>query len=254
MQPAIPHDPVLVLNPEGRSRVVVVCEHASRFIPPVFDRLGLDDAALKSHIAWDPGAVDVAHGLAKCLNAKLITSNVSRLVFDCNRPPYAHDAIPVRSEKINVPGNVNLTAAQRDNRTISYYDPFRTCLAAVIAATPDPIIITVHSFTPIYHGTPRTVEIGILHDSDDRLANAMKQIGTSYTNLKVAINDPYGPEDGVTHTLKEHAIKSGHLNVMLEIRNDLIADANHQDAMAECLAKWLSAALAILDVTEGVKC
>ena len=82
----------------------------------------------------------------------------------------------------------------------------------------------------------------------------MIQVAPSHTDLKVAINDPYGPKDGVTHTLKEHAIKAGHLNVMLEIRNDLIADAQSQDAMATCLAKWLSNALAILGVSEGVQC
>jgi predicted N-formylglutamate amidohydrolase len=254
LQRAIPHDPVLVLNPEGRSNVVVVCEHASRFIPPEFENLGLDDLVRQSHIAWDPGALGVAHGLAKCLDAKLIASNVSRLVVDCNRPPSARDAMPERGETMDVPGNMNLTAAQRDKRTSRYYDPFHASLGAAIAAIQDPIVVTVHSFTRIFHGTPRNVEIGILHDTDDRLANTMKQIAPSHTNLKVAINDPYGPEDGVTHTLKEHAIKVGHLNVMLEIRNDLIADAQSQDAMATCLAKWLSNALAILGVSEGVQC
>ena len=254
LQPAITHDPVLVLNPEGQSNVILVCEHASRFIPPEFEDLGLDELARQSHIAWDPGAMGVAHALAMCLGAKLIAPNVSRLVYDCNRPPSARDAMPARSETIDVPGNTNLTAPQRDDRTDKYYNPFRASLAAIIAATPDPIIVTVHSFTPIYHGTQRTVEIGILHDSDARLADAMMQAASSHTNLKVAMNDPYGPKDGVTHTLKEHAITAGHLNVMIEIRNDLIADKSHQDAMATCLAEWLTDALAALGAPEGVQC
>ena len=254
LQSALPIDPVSVLNPEGRSRVVVVCEHASKFIPPEFDNLGLDEFASQSHIAWDPGSFGVARGLAKCLDAKLIASNVSRLVIDCNRPPFAQDAMPESSETMQVPGNVNLTAAQRDDRTTSYYNPFCTRLASIVASTQQPIIVTVHSFTPIFHGTPRTVEIGILHDSDDRLAKVMEQIATSHTDLKVELNAPYGPQDGVTHTLKEHAITAGYLNVMLEIRNDLITDTHHQDAMAECFAKWLLNALTILDVSDDVQC
>lgn len=254
MQPALPNDPVMVLNPEGRSSVVVVCEHASRFIPPAFGELGLDEAARQSHVAWDPGALEVARGLARRFDAKLIASNVSRLVYDCNRPPSAADAMPAHSEVTDVPGNANLTAAQRADRTARFYDPFRASLAAAIAATPDPILVTVHSFTPIYHAKPRAVEIGVLHDTDARLSDAMMQIVQAYTGMNVMINEPYGPADGVTHTLKEHAIKAGHLNVMLEIRNDLIETPQQQDAMSACLANWLSGALAALKVPVGVQC
>lgn len=254
MQPASPHDPVKVLNPEGRSCVVLVCEHASCFIPTEFGDLGLDSAARQSHIAWDPGALGVARGLANHFDAKLITSNVSRLIYDCNRPPSARDAMPARSEAVDVPVNANLTDAQRRDRIATYYDPFHACLAGAIAATPDPVIVTVHSFTPVYNGTPRTVEIGILHDTDARLADAMMQIARSRTSANVKINAPYGPDDGVTHTLKEHAIAAGHLNVMLEIRNDLIENLTQQDAMVDCLAGWLSDALTVLDVSVGARC
>jgi predicted N-formylglutamate amidohydrolase len=254
MQPALPKEPVLALNPEGRSCVIVVCEHASRFIPPAFCDLGLDEAARQSHIAWDPGALEVALGLAQRLDAKLIASNVSRLVYDCNRPPAAEGATPARSEVTEVPGNANLTSAQRDERTAIYYEPFRGSLAAAIAATPDPVIVTVHSFTPIYHAKPRAVEIGVLHDADTRLSGAMMQSVRAHTDLDVRINEPYGPEDGVTHTLKEHAIEAGHLNVMLEIRNDLIESPQQQDAMAACLASWLSDALGALNVSVGARC
>lgn len=251
---ATPNDPVYILHPEGRSSVIVVCEHASCFIPPEFGNLGLDDDALKSHIAWDPGALDVALGLAKRLDAKLVTSPVSRLVYDCNRPPTSPDAMPIKSETIEVPGNMNLSTDQRDARVAQYYTPFRASVAAVVESTPDPIIVTVHSFTPIYNGTPRTVEIGILHDSDARLANAMGKSVATHTDAIVGFNEPYGPQDGVTHTLTEHAIDAGHLNVMLEIRNDLIDSPRSQDEMAARLATWIGAALADLNDPVGAQC
>lgn len=247
-------DPNYVLLPEGRSSVIVVCEHASCFIPSEFHNLGLDGDALQSHIAWDPGALDVAQGLAKRLDAKLVVSPVSRLVYDCNRPPTSPDAMPVKSEAIEVPGNVSLSDDQRDARVARYYDPFRASIAAAIANTPNPIIVTVHSFTPIYHGTPRTVEIGLLHDSDARLANAMGKIAASHVDVIVRFNDPYGAQDGVTHTLKEHAIDVGHLNVMLEIRNDLIDSPRLQDEMAARLATWVDAALGDLNVPMAAQC
>ncbi|MFT5798184.1 MAG: putative N-formylglutamate amidohydrolase [Candidatus Azotimanducaceae bacterium] len=245
---------VSVLNPTGKSPVVVVCEHANNFIPRAYNNLGLTGDASESHAAWDPGALAVAKGLSDRLNAKLVTSDVSRLVYDCNRPPSALDAMPHQSEAIKVPGNVDMTAAQRQDRIDEIYEPFRATLAEVIAATPTPVIVTVHSFTPTYHGQERFVEIGVLHDTDARLADVMLESASQFTLTLVLRNDPYGPEHGVTHTLKEHALANGHLNVMLEVRNDLIQTAQQQDAMASCIASWLSDALVRLNVEGAVTC
>lgn len=245
---------VTVVNPVDRSSVVVVCEHASRYIPSAFNDLGLTGDALQSHAAWDPGAMPVARGIAARLNAALVASGVSRLVYDCNRPPEATDAMPAKSEVFDVPGNTHLTAQQRKDRTAAFYDPFRKSLAEVLASNPASIVVTVHSFTPVYDGQRRSVEIGVLHDSDDRLANAMLEIASSYLGSDVQRNVPYGPEDGVTHTLKEHALPENRLNVMLEVRNDLIATQDQQDAMADAIARWLSAAIALLDLAEVAEC
>lgn len=251
---ALGNSHVVVLNPEGRSSVVVVCEHASCYIPPAFNDLGLTGDALQSHAAWDPGAMSVAKGLSQHLNATLIASGVSRLVYDCNRPPDAQDAMPSKSEVFDVPGNANLTSAQREDRTAQFYDPFRACLAEAIAAKSAPIVVTIHSFTPVYDGQRRTVEVGVLHDTDERLANTMLEIAPSYLAFNVQRNAPYGPEHGVTHTLKEHAIAAGHLNVMLEVRNDLLQSQAQQDTMAEMIAHWLTAAIADLSITEAAQC
>lgn len=245
---------VRVLNPDGRSSVILVCEHASNNIPDAFGDLGLDEAARQSHIAWDPGALDVAQGLAKRFDAKLVVSNVSRLIYDCNRPPDARDAIPACSETTDIPGNSSLSDVQRQDRVSKYYEPFRDSLAAAVGATPDPIIVTLHSFTPVYKGQRRFVEIGLLHDVDSRLADAMLQVADTHTSANVQLNQPYGPKDGVTHTLKEHAIGAGHLNVMVEIRSDLIATASQQEAWASCLADWLTDALPHLTISVSIPC
>lgn len=236
---ALMSDVVDVRNAQASSPVVIVCEHASAHIPPAFDDLGLPADALHSHVAWDPGALAVATRMAELLDAALVASTTSRLVYDCNRPPEAPGAMPARSEIFDVPGNANLSAADRAMRADTYYAPFRAALAAVLQARPAPVMVTVHSFTPVYHGQPREVEIGILHDSDTRLADAMLDLAPRQNPHIVRRNDPYGPEDGVTHTLKEHALPYGHLNVMLEIRNDLIATEAQQSAMASTLAYWV---------------
>lgn len=245
---------VSVDNAAGSSSVVLVCEHASHHIPALFDGLGLPPSDRLSHAVWDPGAFSVALEMSRLLDAPLVSSRVSRLVYDCNRPSSAPDAMPARSEVIDVPGNQDLRARDREARTQSYYQPFFAQLRDVVQRTTNPIVVTIHSFTPIYHGELRSVEIGVLHDRDLRLADAMMQNAAAHTPVNVQLNQPYGPENGVTHTLKEHAVKYGHLNVMLEIRNDLIETPEQQRFMAAMLAGWIADACALSHLEGDVRC
>jgi len=245
---------VLSVNSMGKSPIVLVCEHATNFIPASFGTLGLSDADQQSHIAWDPGAFGVARCLSKKLDAPLIASSVSRLVYDCNRPPTAMDAMPARSEVIDIPGNQNLSQAERAARAEVFYRPFQAALGAAIQQIANPIIVTVHSFTPVFHGELRSVEIGVLHDSDTRLADTLLEIAHQHSGAVVRRNEPYGPEHGVTHTLQEHAIEGGRLNVMLEIRNDLIETPEQQMKMSTTLADWIVDACAHLNVSGVVQC
>ena len=109
------------------------------------------------------------------------------------------------------------------------------------------MLVTVHSFTPVYKGQTRAVEIGILHDVDARLADAVLQVAAGYN---VQRNAPYGPADGVTHTLRRHALPRRLLNVMLEVRNDLIATSEDCAEMAETLVDWLTRARALCAVAK----
>lgn len=245
-------DVVHLWNAEGRSEVVLVCEHASSFIPDHLRHLGLSAQDRLSHAAWDPGALEVAKHLSRRLEAKLVAGAVSRLVYDCNRPPDAPDAMPARSELIAVPGNVGLDAAAKAARVATYYDPFHAAVRAALQVTRNAILVTVHSFTPVFHGKARHVEIGVLHDADTRLADAM--LATADRAFNVQRNQPYGPQDGVTHTLKEHGLAGGHLNVMIEVRSDLIATPQQQAEMAGILGRWLETALSQVVVERDVTC
>lgn len=236
---------------DGASQIVLVCEHAGHYIPAALNDLGLSAKARFSHIAWDPGAMGVARAMSEALDAVLVSANVSRLVYDCNRPPEAPDAMPTQSEAYEIPGNTNLSDADKKARVAAYYAPFHDTLAAEVADKDAPVIVTVHSFTPIYNGVVRDVEVGVLHDRDSRLADVLLDVADRYN---VQRNEPYGPEDGVTHTLKKHAGSDGHLNVMLEVRNDLIESETDQIAMGKTLAGWVTNALAKIDQIGAQSC
>lgn len=240
-------DPVALENASARGRVILVCEHASRLLPKSLGTLGLSQEALASHIAWDPGALAVARRMAKSLDAALVFQRFSRLVYDCNRPPESPAAMPEKSEVFDVPGNADLDQAARDARTEALYLPFRETLADLvqsrIAEGRAPVIVTMHSFTPVYFGKPREVEIGILHDADTRIADGMLAAAKTTGLYTVRRNEPYGPEDGVTHTLREHGLANGLPNVMIEVRNDLIRDEVGQGVVADYLAGLLNESL-----------
>lgn len=242
-QPAQPV--VTVTNPEGSGRFVICCEHASNGFPAPWGNLGLSSEAMRAHIAWDPGALGLAQALAKLLDAPLVQANVSRLIYDLNRPPHSRGAMAEQSEIYSVPGNAGLDAEARRARTEAIYVPFhaelRALLARRAASGPLPVLVTVHSFTPVWHGRPRMVEFGIIHDADPRLAQAV--LAHAPAGLDARLNEPYAAVDEVTHTLALHATPMGFLNVMLELRNDLIASADAQEAMAARLAPSLTAAL-----------
>ena len=237
---------VAVENATAAGPVVLVCEHASRDLPASAGDLGLSPEALASHIAWDPGALAVARQLRDRLDALLIFQRFSRLLYDCNRPPESPAAMPVKSEVYQIPGNVDLTVAERYARTAAFYVPFHDRISTELqlrtASGRPSVLVTVHSFTPVYFGERRAVEIGILHDDDSRLADMMLTEAASGP-YRVARNEPYGPVDGVTHSLRLHALPYGHQNVMIEVRNDLIDNDQGQREVADYLAHLITHAL-----------
>jgi predicted N-formylglutamate amidohydrolase len=242
-------EPVAVENTSAQSGVVFVCEHASLALPASAGNLGLSSEALSSHIAWDPGALAIARRLSAALDGVLVHQRFSRLIYDCNRPPESPAAMPEKSEIYDIPGNKDLGPAERYARTAAFYIPFHDQVASEIARVErsgrQPVIVTIHSFTPVYFGKRRDVEIGILHDVDTRLADAMLK-ASSGGPFRVELNSPYGPEDGVTHSLRLHAIPYGHPNVMIEVRNDLISNTVDQEVMADHLATWIAKAIDVV--------
>ncbi len=234
-----------VINPDGAAPIILVCEHANNRIPGALGNLGLSVDTIASHITWDLAACDLAREVAVALDAPLVASRFSRLVYDCNRPPDAADAVPQRSETYDIPGNVGVDAATRRARLDEFYTPFHNAVADAIdrkAATAPPVIVTMHTFTPTSFGVPRAVQLGVLHDTDARFADAVLAHAGA-TGLRAERNAPYGPADGVTHTLRTHALTRGLLNVMLEVRNDLVAQPGDRAQVAASLIQLLRDAM-----------
>jgi predicted N-formylglutamate amidohydrolase len=229
--------PFIAVNEEGRSPYVLICEHASCLMPRRLGTLGLGEADLRSHIAWDIGAEKVARLLSRLMDAPLLLQRYSRLAYDCNRPPEAPDAIPDLSEFTAVPGNRKLSAEEKLARMREIYRPFHDGVSLVLdrraAESRRSLIVSIHSFTPVYKGKPRSVELGILHDRDTALSAKLIK---SFPNIDARLNEPYGPKDGVLHTLNLHGFARGLQHAMIEIRNDLVSAERGQDEWAQRLS------------------
>ncbi len=241
MNPPLDLPPVSHFNPQGKARVLLVCEHACSYIPARFENLQLSTDVLGSHAAVDIGALDLAKSVSRLLDAPLLSTAVSRLIYDCNRAFGASGAIPEKSEVFEIPGNRNLSDAEVRKRYDDYYLPFETAISNCLENYDEPpLLVTIHSFTPVYYGSTREVDIGIICDQDKRLADQMVSQASALTDLCVKLNDPYGPGDGVTHTLALHGYKNDLLNTMIEVKNDLLGTVEQRQDMALILATMIS--------------
>lgn len=250
MKPQAEVPPVSVFNEPGEAPLLLVCEHASRYIPAEFNNLQLFGDSLQSHIAWDPGALALAQAMSRLLDAPLVASGVSRLIYDCNRAFGAAGAIPLASEVFQIPGNQGLSDADARLRFEKYYRPFEQAISVQLARfSGPPILLTIHSFTPVYHGNSRRVDVGIINDHDPRLMQRMVKLARAKTKLCVLANQPYSAGDGVTHTLGLHGTRNGLLNAMIEVKNSLLGTPEAVEEMAFLLAELISLSAQSFDYT-----
>jgi predicted N-formylglutamate amidohydrolase len=240
-------EPVTIRNEAGSGPFVLVCDHASNFVPAPYGDLGLSAEELKAHIAWDPGALGVSLELSRLLDAPLVHSNVSRLIIDCNRQTDAPDLIPACSELTDIPRNKNLDAGEREHRIALAHQPFHQAIDQVIDARMNrdlpSAVISVHTYTPIYKGVFRDWHIGLISGDDRRLADHALMLLNSETTYCVGDNEPYSPADGVYYSLARHGENRGLPSLMIEIRNDEVETPEAEKKWAEVLGPILTQSL-----------
>jgi predicted N-formylglutamate amidohydrolase len=235
--------PVFEENADGRSAFLLTCDHYGRLIPRALGDLGLPASELSRHIAWDIGIAGVAERLSKHLDAHLIAQRYSRLVIDCNRPPCVASSIPLLSEATTVPGNEGLTGDSAEARRKSIFDPYHRRISEVIDRRlrdgMPTVLLSLHSFTPVYAGVARPWHIGTLYHRDTKLPPLLLRLLRAEADLVVGDNEPYAVSDDTDYTIPVHGEARGLMNSGIEIRQDLIADISGQTQWADRLARIL---------------
>ncbi len=239
---------VVEYRPTGASPFILVCDHAGRRIPRRLHDLGLGEADRARHIAWDIGIAGIARALSDRLDACLVMQTYSRLVIDCNRPPGSFESIVHESDGTVVPGNANLSAAESAARVREIFEPYHGAIVRYLdarqAARTPTMLISLHSFTPVYGGMARPWQVGVLYNRYRALADALRQQLSAPGDLMVGDNEPYTVDDDTDYTIPVHGEARGIPHVAIELRQDLIGAEPGQRQWAERLAEVLPKAAA----------
>ena len=230
---------VEIVNANGASNVVVVCDHASNRVPQRLGTLGLDRIQLADHIGWDPGAADVARRLSVHLDAPLVLSGYSRLVIDCNGPLVSAESMIEQSAGVPIPGNAGLSTAERDRRINEIFLPYHGAIERLLDSRSGRknLLLSIHSFTPILNGRSRPWEIGICYGHKKGFAALLLEVLNHSGDFMVGDNEPYPIEDAIDYTIPVHGEGRGLPSVMIEIRQDGLQIEAGVDAWATRLAE-----------------
>lgn len=220
---------------------LVTCDHASNRVPPSVHggTLGLEDADMSRHIAYDVGAAGVAMALSDALNCTAVLSNFSRLVIDPNRGLDDPTLLMKIYDGSVIPGNASADTLERNRRVAAFYQPYHDAIARAALVSNNPAIVSVHSFTPQLQGrAARPWHVGILHADDGGFSSHLIDVLRQEPDLCVGNNEPYAghlPGDSIDR----HALQKGRLNTLIELRSDLIETPTQQLAWGARLAPML---------------
>jgi predicted N-formylglutamate amidohydrolase len=238
-----PFQPFSVIAGDAGCGILLLCDHARNAHPPAYGDLGLPAAEFHRHIAYDPGAAGVTTALAKALGAPAVLANFSRLLIDANRGADDPTLIMRMSDGTIIPGNTRIDEGERAARIALCHAPYHRAVAAAVdralASGTPPMIVSIHSFTPVWRGKPRPWHAGVLSDADRRLAVPLLAALRADPALVVGDNEPYaGGMEG--DSLDTHGSKRGLASAIVEIRQDLISDDAGVAAWADRLAPILA--------------
>ena len=242
------YQPYEIINAAAKSQWLVICDHATNVVPDTVSEgsLGIGAADMQRHIAYDIGAKGVARALGTILKAPVVCSNFSRLVIDPNRGEDDPTLLMKLYDGTIIDANRYADDTEKERRLKAFHRPYHRAIATTAAALEDPVILSIHSFTP--QAKPmRPWQIGVLSAEDRRFTDPLLARLHRESDLCVGDNQPYRgdlPGDAIDR----HALQHGRLNALIELRNDLIAAPEDQQKWAARLAPILQDTLKGLSV------
>jgi len=221
-----------IIKKKPKLPLLFCCDHASNLIPNEYNKLGLNNSILKSHIAYDIGAKKLTKILSKQFSTNAILGKYSRLFIDLNREENHKNLIPMTSDTIKIPNNISLNKKEHKYRTNQFHKPYHKKLSNILLEMDKKFLcktslICIHSFTPsLTDKIKRPWEIGLLYREDQSLYKPIIKSLKKSDTFKIGRNKPYSGFDDVNYTMTRHGEKSKRPYISIEIRNDIFEEKN----------------------------
>ena len=215
--------------------VVLTAEHASADLPDGWAWSAEDAWLVSTHWAVDLGIAEVTRRLAAAVAAPAVLATFSRLLVDPNRELSRPDLFRQVADGKLIHLNAQLTEEERHRRIERLYVPYHNAVDEVVNATPGAFVLSMHSFTPLYEGTRRPMELAVLFDEEEALGLILAE-ALAEGGWKVAVNEPYSGKEGLIYSAHRHAEEAGRPALEIEVRQDLATDSSQLPALVDTIA------------------
>lgn len=234
-----------VVGGTGMAPVILTCEHATNRMPNGWDWHPEDRWLQDLHWGSDLGVAPIVRGLAGALGAKAILSRFTRVLVDPNRHEDSDTLFLSEAEGRPVHLNQDLDDRERVRRLVHLYRPYHEAIERVVQTTPGVLLVSLHSFTPVWNGVHRPMEVGVLFDEDEALARHVAPVFEEH-GFQTALDAPYSGRGGLMYSVQHHATQAGRAAIEIELRQDRTVDPEYQQRMVVALAQMVRRAVSVL--------
>jgi len=221
----------------GDAPIVLTCEHATERLPEPWTWPVADRRLLGTHWSHDLGIEPLVRALAALTGWPATLCGFSRLLVDPNRAPDQDGLFRAEADGLPIAFNADLTDDERARR-LALHEAYHAACDAMVAAVPGANVFSLHSFSPVYEGSRRSMELGVLFNHHEaparRLAEHLARRG-----WQVALNEPWSGGQGLMYAADRHSEAHGRVAIELEVRQDLLAIEANRARLAQDLAEHL---------------
>jgi predicted N-formylglutamate amidohydrolase len=219
--------------------VFLTCEHASQRLPSPWVWPEHDRRLIDTHWAYDLGAREITLELARTLRATAVLAEYTRLLVDANRSEGHPDLFRAVAEGEPVLLNQAISASEAELRVSRFHRPFHAAVDRALLDVRAPLLLSIHSFTPVYEGAVRNVELGVLFDDQEEAAFALgAALARELPN--VAYNEPWSGKLGLIYSADAHSRRNHRVALELEVRQDLAVDPAYRARLVPVLAAHIA--------------
>ena len=219
------------------NQILIIADHASNYIPKKNNKLGLPNSFLNQHIAFDIGVKELSLDLSNQLKCRIIQGKYSRLLIDLNRDLNDPTVIPEIVDSKIIPGNIGLSKSEVRLRIKKIYNKYHYKINRIIKNKKVKVILSIHSFNPIFKNKKRLLEFGILSNEDKNLSSIIID-QLRLQKLNVGDNKPY-KGNLIGDSMYRHGFRNKLPHVLIEVRNDLLSNPTKIKRVSRLLHKTI---------------